>query len=92
MNDFLNFNFQYFDYIGILGATIILILFLGNQFNKISNDSVWYDFGNFVGSAMLVYFAVVTKSLPFVVLNTVWAIVSLKDVFIGLTQKKEKEI
>lgn len=67
----MNFNFQYFDYIGILGATIILVLFLLNQFNKINIKNPIYDFGNFLGSAFLVYFAVVTKSLPFIVLNTV---------------------
>lgn len=66
--------------IGIIGATIILICFLLNQFHKLSRDSFLYDLCNFIGSAILIYYAYLIWSVPFMVLNGVWAAVSLKDV------------
>lgn len=66
--------------IGTTGAALILILFLLNQFNKIKNNNFWYDFGNFVGSTLLVVYAYLLSSYPFLVLNLIWALFSLKDV------------
>ena len=82
------FNFQYFDYIGILGAIIILFFFALNQFNKIKNNSIYYDFGNFFGSIFLVFFAIKTNSIPFILLNTIWALISIKDIYLFFKFKK----
>ena len=48
-------NFQYYDYVGIIGDFLILILFLLNQFGKLKNNNFYYDFGNFIGSVPLVF-------------------------------------
>jgi len=66
--------------IGIIGAVIILACFLLNQFHKLNRDSFIYDFGNFVGSAILIYYAYLIWSVPFMILNGVWAAISFKDV------------
>lgn len=66
--------------IGIIGAVLVLIAFLMNQTNKWKNDSIKYDLVNFLGSLALVIYAVLTESYPFLVLNSVWAIFSLKDI------------
>ena len=66
--------------IGIIGAAIILICFLLNQFHKLNRDSFIYDFCNLIGSTILIYYAYLIWSVPFMVLNGVWAVVSLKDV------------
>ena len=66
--------------IGTLGASIILIFFLLGQLRKIDVDSIWYDGCNFIGSAMLVLYAYLLSSIPFFILNMVWALVSLKDI------------
>ncbi len=68
-------------FIGISGASIILVFFLLNQFHKIDRDSIWYDIGNFIGSGLLVIYAYLISSIPFLILNAVWAIASLRDVF-----------
>ncbi len=70
--------------IGTLGASIILIFFILEQTNKVNNKSLWYDGGNFIGSALLVVYAILLSSIPFLILNGVWAIFSLKDVFLDL--------
>ena len=65
--------------IGISGAVIVLVFFLLNQIHKISSDSLLYDGANFVGGLLLVVYAVSVSSLPFIVLNTIWALFSLRD-------------
>ena len=66
-------------YIGILGATLILIAFLLNQQHVWKDTDFKYDFTNFVGSTILIYYSVITETWPFVILNLVWAAVSFKD-------------
>lgn len=66
--------------VGTLGAAIILIVFVLNQFNKLKNDRIEYDVLNLTGSLLLISYALMLYSVPFLILNTVWAAVSLKDV------------
>lgn len=66
--------------IGIIGTTIILISFLLNQLGKWSATSPSYDLANTIGSAVLMYYAYLLESWPFLVLNTVWFLVSARDV------------
>jgi hypothetical protein len=66
--------------IGSLGAAIILIAFIALQFHYITDEDVRYDAANAVGSAFLVWYAYVGGIWPFFILNTVWGLVSLRDV------------
>ena len=66
--------------IGILGAGITLLAFVLNQMDIWKNDNVRYDFLNLIGSSLLVLYAVLLQTYPFLVLNLVWGIVSLRDV------------
>jgi len=75
--------------IGICGAGIILIFFGLNQFGRLTSGSLVYDLGNAIGGTLLVVFAYLTDSMPFLVLNSVWAIVSWKDVVLYFTSGKK---
>jgi len=66
-------------FIGILGSGIILIAFLLNQMDIWKNNNFYYDLFNFVGSAILAAYGFALETYPFVVLNTIWALFSLKD-------------
>ena len=66
--------------IGITGTGIILITFLLNQSGKWSAESHSYDAANALGSLILVGYAILLGSIPFMILNGVWFIVSLRDV------------
>lgn len=66
--------------LGILGMAAILIAFLMEQRHKWSGDDLIYDFTNFVGSFLLVVYGLSGRAWPFVILNTIWALYSLKDV------------
>ncbi len=76
-------------FIGIVGATIILLTFLLNQFGKCSTGSLSYDIANAIGSLILIIYAVCLHSVPFIILNAVWFAVSLRDV-IRFYFKKQK--
>jgi hypothetical protein len=70
--------------IGIIGALLSLYAFIMLQSNIWKNDDLKYDLSNFIGSALLLVYSLMTKVYPFAVLNTVWAVLSLKDVIIDL--------
>lgn len=66
--------------IGVIGAAIILVFFLLNQLHKIDQDNLIYDLGNLIGSSLLLYYSYLLGSVPFMILNFVWAAYSLRDV------------
>ena len=68
-------------FIGFLGLVLILIAFVLNEFHRINANSKSYDVLNAVGAVLLAYYAFALNSLPFVVLNVIWAAVSLRDLF-----------
>lgn len=77
----MNFTDPYF-ILGIIGAGLILIAFTMNEFNKWNSKDFIYDFTNLIGSIFLVIYAINGMVWPFIILNSVWAIVSLKDIII----------
>jgi len=74
--------------IGTTGATLILIAFIMNQMHRWKDTDLVYDFTNFTGSALLIAYALLLNSAPFLILNSVWAAVSLKDVILFLNKKR----
>ena len=73
--------------IGASGACLILIGFILEQTHRIKDTSLSYDILNLIGSALLIVYALLLKSYPFLVLNGVWALVSLRDVIVDLRKK-----
>lgn len=66
--------------IGCLGAGIILVAFIALQLHYLNDEDIRYDVANVIGSIFLVWYAYSGGSWPFFILNTVWGLVSLKDV------------
>jgi hypothetical protein len=62
--------------IQIVGALLILVAFGAVQFNRMSPDSRLYLALNLIGSAILAVLALATSQWGFVLLESVWAIVS----------------
>jgi len=73
--------------IGIIGAGLVLLAFIMNQTKKWKNDDLIYDVVNFLGAFVLIIYGLMIKGYPFVGLNTIWALVSLRDIFIDLKKK-----
>ncbi len=74
--------------IGTGGATVILIAFILNQLHLWKSTSLKYDVANFIGGVLLVIYAYKIGSYPFTVLNTVWALVSFRDIIIDIRRPK----
>ena len=77
--------------IGIIGMLLILVAFLMNQTHRWTSDTYYFDLLNFLGAYLLGIYAVLIGSVPFIALQTVWAIISLKDVIKYLFKKKKKK-
>lgn len=74
--------------IGVSGAILILVGFVANEFGKLTVRSLTYDLLNLFGSLLLLWYGIQLSAWPFVMLNTIWALVSLRDVVIGLAHKR----
>jgi arginine exporter protein ArgO len=72
---------------GIVGMLLVLIGFFGVQSHRMHQDNLSYDILNLVGSILLVIYGIAGAAWPFVVLNGVWALYSLKDVMGDLMKK-----
>jgi hypothetical protein len=63
--------------VSVLGALAILGAYTANQFSLIGPSNLSYSVMNFVGSVVLTAIAVVEVQWGFILLEGVWAIVSL---------------
>jgi hypothetical protein len=63
--------------LSLLGAVLILVPFAASQLNKLGVWTVAYQALNFVGSASLAFVAVVGRQYGFILLEGVWAVMSL---------------
>ena len=63
--------------VSVLGALAILAAYAANQFGLIGPSNFSYSAMNFVGSAVLAVIAVVEVQWGFILLEGVWAILSL---------------
>ncbi len=66
--------------IGIISALLTLSAFIMNQYGILSNEDIRYDAMNMVSGIGLVFYAVSIHGIPFILTNSVWAVVSGIDV------------
>ncbi len=74
--------------LGTTGACLILLAFILEQTHHLKDTDIKYDILNLVGSVLLVIYAYLLRSFPFLILNSVWALVSLRDVVGDLRKRK----
>ena len=70
-------NFSFYDIIGSAGVAILLIAFLLNLLNKISQKSLAYILMNIVGAGLACIASVLINYIPFVILEGAWTLVSI---------------
>ena len=62
---------------GSLGVTILLLAFVLNMMKIIRTESLSYPLLNFIGAGIACYASWLIPYFPFVILEGVWAVVSL---------------
>jgi len=72
------------DLIGYFGVGLILLAYFLNLFNKLDNDSQLYMWINLIGAGLAFVSSVLIKSIPFMILEGTWALVSV----VALVRKK----
>ena len=65
----------------VIGALLILTAFAAAQFGRLDQRSVSYLVLNLIGSAILAVLAAVEEQLGFLLLESIWAIVSAWSLF-----------
>lgn len=75
-------------FVGLVGSVLALIAFFFNQTGRLSVKSSAYDSLNAVSSFLLVVYAYTEHAWPFVLTNTVWFLVSFRDVLAALGKRQ----
>ena len=63
--------------VSLLGAAMILAAFAAQQARKLASDGPAYLALNFLGAAIMTYFAIASKSSGLIALEGSWALISL---------------
>lgn len=69
------------DFIGALGVFLILLAYFLNITNKLSTKDKSYLLLNFFGALLACISSYLIKSLPFMVLEGTWAVISMNAIF-----------
>lgn len=69
------------DWIGTIGVFLILLAYFLTATNKMSNKSIAYISLNLIGAGLAGLASYLIKYYPFVILEGVWALVSLFSLY-----------
>lgn len=67
----------YIDWIGSAGVFLILLAYVFNAAGKLGTRDLIYILMNFIGASLACYASVLMDYVPFIILEAVWATVSL---------------
>lgn len=65
------------DWIGFIGVFQILLAYILNVIGKIKSNDLTFILLNFIGASMACVASILMEYIPFIILEGVWAIVSL---------------
>jgi len=72
---------NFIDLLGFIGVALILLAYILNVSNKISNNDFSFILLNLIGALLACLASILLKYLPFIILEGIWALVSLNSLF-----------
>lgn len=66
---------------GAIGGAILLIAYLAELFERIPPENRWFLTANIVASLFLLYYSWLLDSIVFMVINAVWVLGSLYELW-----------
>ena len=72
---------NFIDWIGFLGVFQILLAYILNVSGRTSNKSLIFIMLNFTGASMACLASILLNYWPFIILEAVWALVSLYSLY-----------
>lgn len=79
--------FQYSDWVGAAGVSMLLLAFAMNVFGLLDRRSFAYSLINVIGAGLAAYASWLISYLPFLVLESTWCLVSLIAIASALLRK-----
>jgi hypothetical protein len=79
---------SFYDFIGTLGVSLLLLAFFLNLFGFISQEGKVYILTNLLGAAIACYASVLIGFIPFVILEGTWGLIS----FLALVRPLIKKV
>ena len=67
-----------------MGAALLLIGFVAMQMRRMRNDGALFNALNFTGSGLLAWVAIHDRRVGFIILEVVWALVSIPPMYRAL--------
>ncbi|HET7274999.1 MAG TPA: hypothetical protein VFI91_07445 [Longimicrobiaceae bacterium] len=68
---------MFYQFVSVVGALMILSAYVAYQMGKLGREDRLYSLLNFVGSSLLAWIAIIDVRWGFIVLEVVWALISL---------------
>jgi hypothetical protein len=83
-------QFQYADWVGAAGVSLLLLAFALNVFGALDRKSMSYSLINAIGAGLAAYASWLISYLPFLVLESTWCLVSLIAIASAALRKPEQ--
>lgn len=81
--------FQYSDWVGAAGVSLLLFAFALNVFGILDRQSLMYSAINAAGAGLAAYASWLISYLPFLVLEGTWCLVSLMAMILVLRAQRQ---
>ena len=79
---------NFIDWVGIIGVSSILLAYFLNIKKILTNNDITYLMLNFIGATLACIASILLDYIPFVILEGVWAFVSLFELFKRIREKR----
>ena len=91
MHDLPEIHIEFLDFIGLIGAVLILMGFYRISIGRWTNKSLWYELDNLVGATCLVIYQFSHGAYISVTVNIFWAIIAFRGITSYAQRRAQKK-